>query len=107
MDKGLWNRLLKGMKGDELGILSSLIHGEKIRRAEKRVSEGRFVELSDEEKEMINSNQLKEAALTYKRRTGCHMYLATKVVDHYGSTYDDQGFVPESEDYASVEISKE
>jgi len=83
MNKGLWNRLLKGMKNDELANLSSLIHKEQRRRAEKRISEGRFSELEENEIDLLRDVGRAKATLAYRERTNCPLVMAKMVVDNF------------------------
>lgn len=81
MNRGLWNRILKGMKNNELAILTELAHNEQVRRAEKRISEGRYIELDEAERELLREGDRDEAIDIYRERTNCPLVMAEMIVD--------------------------
>lgn len=75
----LWKRLLKGLKNNELESLASMILEEQQRRAEKRIAEGRYEILTEEEKETLADDE-EQAVAQYRERTGCPAVMARMVM---------------------------
>jgi hypothetical protein len=72
--------MLKSMKNNELENLGIAIFREQQRRAKKRISEGKFEPLNEEEKLLLMKN--KEHAINeYCYRTGCPKTMAEMIVN--------------------------
>ncbi len=74
------NRMLKGMKNNELEKISDLVFAEQERRANKRIHEGRYEILNHEEKRALVDDR-GEAVNMYCVRTGCPEAMAQLIMD--------------------------
>ena len=92
MNKDMWRRMLKGMKNFEMEQLTYLIRDEQKRRADKRIFNGNFSPLNEEELSFINDNEIVKAATAYRRRVRCAVPFAYAVIK-YISNAEEQKLV--------------
>lgn len=88
----LWNRILKGLKNNDLERLNSMIFEEQTRRANKRIAEGKFEPVSYVEKTMNRDKALD----MYIKRTGCPKVMANLIFDNFIHT--------DTQTYTQIEI---
>jgi len=78
----LWSRILKGLKNNDLERLASMIMDEQVRRAEKRISEGKYETLNEQEQNDVMFDY-SLAFENYVSRTGCPRVMANMVFNNY------------------------
>jgi hypothetical protein len=82
--------MLKGMKNFEMEQLTYLIRDEQKRRADKRILNGNFSPLNDEELSFISDGEIVKAAVAYRRRVRCTVTFAYAVVKFVSNTEEQE-----------------
>jgi hypothetical protein len=68
------------MKNNELAKLLAMVNSEQVRRAQKRIDEGRYLPLTEDEKSQVERGNQDLAASMYVERTSCPVVMANMVI---------------------------